>query len=96
MVDLASSGATLMPIGFTGRDLDEINLSKITLAEMDVLGILGFCRDYPTSLKLMKRGLVDMESLITQRYPLADVEKAILLAIDKPDDVIRAIVHPRE
>lgn len=96
MVDLASSGATLMPIGFTGRDLDEVNMSKITLAEMDVLGILGFCRDYPTALKLMKRGLVDMESLITQRYVLSEVEKAIKLAIERPNDVIRAVVHPQE
>ena len=96
MVDLASSGGTLMPIGFTGRDLDEINLSKITLAEMDLLGILGFCRDFPTSIKLMKRKLVDMESLITQRYPLSQVEDAIKLAIEKPNEVIRAIIHPQE
>ncbi len=96
MVEVASSGATLMPIGFTGRDLDEINLSKITLSEMDLLGILGFCRDYPTSLKLMSRGLVDMKSLITQRYPLAGVETAIKLAIERPNEVIRAVVHPQE
>ncbi len=96
MVDLASSGATLMPIGFTGKDLDEINLSKITLAEMDMLGILGFCRDFPTSLKLMKRGQVDMKSMITQRMPLARVEEAIKLAIERPDEVIRSIVHPQE
>jgi threonine dehydrogenase-like Zn-dependent dehydrogenase len=85
-----------MPIGFTGKDLDEINLSKITLSEMDLLGILGFCRDYPTSLKLMSRGLVDMKSLITQKYPLVDVETAIKLAIDRPNEVIRAVVHPQE
>jgi L-iditol 2-dehydrogenase len=96
MVDLASRGATLMPIGFTGKEVDEINMSQITLAEMDVLGILGFCRDYPTALKLMKRGLVDMESLITQRFPLDRVEEAIKLALDKPNEVIRAIVHPQE
>jgi len=96
MVEVASSGATLMPIGFTGKELDEINLSKITLSEMDLLGILGFCRDYPTSLKLMRRGLVDMKSLITQKYLLADVESAIKLAIERPNEVIRAIIHPQE
>jgi len=96
MVDLASSGATLMPIGFTGKELDEINLSRITLAEMDLLGILGFCRDFPTSLNLMRRKLVDMESLITQRYPLPEVERAIKLAIERPNEVLRAIIHPQE
>jgi L-iditol 2-dehydrogenase len=96
MVDLASSGATLMPVGFTGKDFDEINLSRITLAEMDLLGILGFCRDYPTSLKLMKRNQVDMESLITQRYPLDQVEDAIRLNIEKSDEVIRSVIHPQE
>ncbi len=96
MVELACGGATLMPIGFTGNDLDEINLSKITLAEMDVLGILGFCRDFPTSLNLMKRKLVDMKSLMTQRYPLSDVEKAIKFAIKNPSQVVRSIIHPQE
>ncbi len=94
MVDLACSGATIMPIGFTGNDLDEINLSKITLQEMDLLGILGFCRDFPTSINLMQRKLVDMRSLISGHYPLEDVEKAIKFSIDNPDEVIRSIVKP--
>jgi L-iditol 2-dehydrogenase len=94
MVDLACSGGTLMPIGFTGNDLDEINLSRITLSEMDLLGILGFCRDFPTSINLMKRNLVDMKSLISGHYSLDEVEDAIKFSIENPDQVVRSIVNP--
>ena len=96
MVEVACSGARVMPIGFTGKPTDEINLSRVTLAEIDVLGILGFWHDFPISLSLMRRGLVDLRSMITQTFPLADVEKAIRLAIERPDEVLRAVIHPQE
>jgi threonine dehydrogenase-like Zn-dependent dehydrogenase len=94
--DLARAGGTIMCIGFSGRETDEISLSKITLQEMRLLGILGFCRDYPTSLQLLSKGMVDVGPLITQRLPLEEVEKAIQLMMKRPAEVLRAIIRPRE
>lgn len=93
--DLARAGGTIMCIGFSGRDTDEICLSKITLQEMRLLGILGFCRDYPTSIKLLSREMVNVRLLITQKFPLEETEKAIQLMIEKPAEVLRAIIKPR-
>jgi L-iditol 2-dehydrogenase len=94
--DLARAGGTIMCIGFSGRDTDEICLSKITLQEMRMLGILGFCRDYPTSLQLLSKGMVDVRPLMTQRFPLQEVEKAIQLMLERPAEVSRAIIKPSE
>lgn len=94
MVDVARSGATLMPIGFTGKDYDEINMGRITLGEMKLYGILGFCRDFPTSLKLMGRGRIDVGAMVTQKFSLEEVEKGIQMMQDPKANMIRGIVIP--
>lgn len=94
MVEMARAGATLMPIGFTGKALDEINLGRITLAEMSLLGILGFCRDFPTSLSLLASGRVDVGPLITHEFPLAQVEQAIIAMREGRELVLRALIKP--
>jgi len=93
--DLARAGGTIMCIGFSGREADEICLSKITLQEMRLLGILGFCRDYPTSIRLLSKKMVNVGPLITNRFKLAEVERAIQLMVEKPAEVLRAIINPR-
>ncbi|MGQ9514899.1 MAG: zinc-binding dehydrogenase [Thermoproteota archaeon] len=95
-VDLARAGGTIMCIGFSGRETDEICLSKITLQEMRLLGILGFCRDYPTSIKLLSNKMVDVSSLITHRFKLEETERAVHLMIERPAEVLRAIISPVE
>jgi len=92
--DLARAGGTIMCIGFSGREVDEICLSKITLQEMRLLGILGFCRDYPTSIRLLSKKMVSVGPLITQRFRLEETEKAIELMAEKPSEVLRAIITP--
>ena len=94
MVDCARSGAVLMPIGFTGKDYDEINMGRITLGEMTLYGILGFCRDFPTSLKLMARAQIDTDSMITHHFSLGEVEKGIQTMQDPKANMIRGIVVP--
>jgi L-iditol 2-dehydrogenase len=92
--ELARAGGTIMCIGFTGRDVDEICLSKITLQEMRLLGILGFCRDYPTSIDLISRKRVNLKPLLTHRFELQETEKAIRLVMERPAEVVRAIIKP--
>jgi len=93
--DLARAGGTIMCIGFSGREADEICLSKITLQEMRLLGILGFCRDYPTSIGLLSKKMVNVGSLITHRFKLAEVERAIQLMVERSAEVLRAIIVSR-
>ena len=93
--DLARAGGTIMCIGFSGREADEICLSKITLQEMRLLGILGFCRDYPTSIGLLSKKTVNVGPLMTNRFKLAEVERAIQLMVESPAEVLRAIINPR-
>jgi 2-desacetyl-2-hydroxyethyl bacteriochlorophyllide A dehydrogenase len=76
-VGLVRRGGTIMLIGWSGNETDPFNLTALTLDELTVLGTLGFCWDFPTALRLMSQGKLDVKSLITHTLPLERVEEGI-------------------
>jgi len=49
---------------------------------------------YPRAIALVERGLVDLSSMVTHRFPLEQGEAAFRLVRDYGDGVIKAAVHP--
>ena len=47
---------------------------------------------YPRAIRLVERGLVDVDSLVTHRYPLADVEAAFAVAAARTG--LKVMVEP--
>ncbi len=76
-VKLVRRGGTVMLIGWSGQESDAIDLTTVTLDELTLLGTLGFCHDYPTSLKLMGQNKVTVAPLLTHRLPLTQVERGL-------------------
>ncbi|MHC4981687.1 MAG: zinc-dependent alcohol dehydrogenase [Planctomycetota bacterium] len=76
-VRLVKRGGTIMLIGWTGNETDPFGMTSVTLDELTVLGTLGFCWDFPVSLKLMSQGNVKVGPIITHRLPLERVEEGI-------------------
>lgn len=82
-VGLVKRGGTIMLIGWSGNETDPFNLTSVTLDELAVLGTLGFCRDFPTALKLMSRGKVKVAPIISHRLPLERVEEGVRMLRDR-------------
>jgi threonine dehydrogenase-like Zn-dependent dehydrogenase len=45
-------------------------------------------------LALEEKGLIDLGSLVTHRFPLANVDQAFTALRDKPPGFIKAVVQP--
>jgi len=91
-VGLVKRGGTIMLIGWSGNQADPFNLTAVTLDELTVLGTLGFCRDFPTALKLMSRGKIQVAPIISHRLPLERVEEGIQLLRDNADGVWKIVI----
>jgi L-iditol 2-dehydrogenase len=87
------AGGTIVLIGYTGRERESFDLTSITLSELNVLGSLAFCRDFPVALKLMGQGKIRVKPMITQRIPLDDVEEGLRMMRDKKDKVLKVMVQ---
>jgi L-iditol 2-dehydrogenase len=86
-VGLVKRGGTIMLIGWSGNKTDPFDLTSVTLDELTVLGTLGFCRDFPVTLKLLSQGKVTVAPIITHRLPLERVEEGIRMLQEHAEGV---------
>lgn len=92
-VGLVKNGGTIMLIGWTGNKTDPFDLTNTTFKELTVLGTLGFCRDFPISMKLLAERKVDIERIITHRFQLEQVQDAIEQLESGADGVWKSVVN---
>jgi L-iditol 2-dehydrogenase len=69
-------GGKVAVLGLTGGKPAEIDIDRLTLDEVDLLGIRSSPNAYPAMIALMRSGAVDLEPLITHVYTLDQVGEA--------------------
>ena len=92
-VGLVKNGGTIMLIGWTGNATDPFDLTNTTFKELTVLGTLGFCRDFPISMKMLAAGKLNVRRIITHRFGLDHVADALALLESGADGVWKAVVN---
>ena len=86
-VGLVKRGGTIMLIGWSGNETDPFDPTSVTLDELTVLGTLGFCWDFPVTLKLLSQGKVTVAPIITHRLPLERVKEGIRMLQEHAEGV---------
>ncbi len=75
--------------------MDEVTFSPnpILLKEIRLVGSFWAPNEFPQTIDLMSKHRVDMTPIITQRFPLSDINRAFQTQ-SKPDEAIKVIVTP--
>ncbi len=70
-------GGRLVVVGYSDLEV-ALNAGRIMYREMEIRGSLG-CRpvDYPRVLELARTGRIEVTSLVTARFPLADINAGL-------------------
>jgi len=91
-VSAARTGGRVVLVGYS-PDAMLLNSGRVMFREMDVVGSLG-CRpvDYPRVIELVRQGRIHMSDLVTNRYPLEDIDKAFDAL--RSGSAIRSVVVP--
>lgn len=50
-------------------------------------------RHWPTTIRMIERGVFDLTPLITHRYPVADVQRAMEESCARPDGFIKSVIE---
>lgn len=90
-VGAARRGARVAVLGLTGGKPSEIDIDRLTLDEIDLMGIRSSPNAYPAMIALMESGKLDLSPLITHVYPLEAVGEA--LSALESREAIRPIVE---
>lgn len=70
-------GGRLVVVGYSDHEV-ALNAGRVMYREMEIRGSLG-CRpvDYPRVIELARAGRIEVASLVTARFPLADVNEGL-------------------
>ena len=81
-------------IVLVGMGADDIRLpvSRIQSRELVLTGVFRYANTWPLAIHLAATGQVDLDSMVTSRYSLDEVEAALAAATDPR--TLKAVVRP--
>ncbi|MET1088370.1 MAG: NAD(P)-dependent alcohol dehydrogenase [Arthrobacter sp.] len=85
-------GGRVVLVGM-GADSVELPVSLIQNREIELTGIFRYTNTWPMAIDLVAAGLVDLDSLVTHRFGLEDVETALLTGARDPH-AIKSVIVP--
>lgn len=85
-------GGAVAVLGLTGGQTVPVDADRLTLDEIDLLGVRSSPNAYPAMVRLLASGRVDVQPLLTHTYPLERVGDA--LAALQSREAVRPIVTP--
>jgi L-iditol 2-dehydrogenase len=72
----ARRGGSVALLGLAGGALAELPVDRVTLDELNVLGVRSSPNAYPAMISLLASGAIRTGPLTADRYPLSDVAAA--------------------
>jgi len=90
--ELVRRGGRIVNIGHPSTNTVEIDPNLPITREFDMVGSFRYCNTYPPAISLLEAGRVDVEPMISEPFPLADVEQALQLPHQNPEECVKASV----
>lgn len=91
-LDAAAPGARVAMVGL-GPEQVELPLPVIQTREIMITGVFRYANCYPAAIALAGGGAVDLDSLVTGRFGLDEVESA-LTALRQDPHTLKPVVYP--
>ena len=93
-IQLVKRGGRIVYVGLPTADQVPMDMTEMIDAELDMVGVFRYVNTYPNAIKSLSRPLVDLEKVITNRYALDDIEKAIGVVLTEKDKSIKVMIYP--
>jgi L-iditol 2-dehydrogenase len=90
---LIRRGGTILLLGITGHEKEEVPLERVTLDELNVLGTVRYgMGDFPRAIEMIHQQRVDLDSIITRRFGMADLPDVFRETIHSPERMLRSVM----
>ena len=89
---VSASGGKVIIIGAPPVDEAPIPVADLILRELDIGGIFRYANMYPRAIEAVGAGLIDVKSMITHHYSLAETREALVFADENKSDCLKVAV----
>jgi len=87
-------GGKLAIVGLPQQSEIGFNVPFLCDNEIDIYGIFRYANTYPQGIDFLASGIADVNSLITDRYPLERTQEAMERAISNKAGSLKVVVYP--
>lgn len=87
-------GGRIVFVGLPATDAVPMDMGALVDAELDVYGVFRYANTYPAAIQALQRAAVDLEKVVTHRFPLADIREAVETARTQKDTSIKVMIYP--
>ena len=94
-IDMCRPGGRVIWIGIPPGDTIPLSIHGARRKELTVLMERRFLATYPQAIELVAGGRVDLSSLVTHRFGLAETEAAFALVETYGDGVVKVLIEPQ-
>jgi len=84
----------IVVVGTFSLNKATLRMAEFKDRELDLRGSRNYVNAFPDCIDLIASGKVSLSRLITHQFPLAEVDKGLLLMKDKAENVMKVIIHP--
>ncbi len=96
-VRLAKKGGAVILYGIPGDSADiRFPVKEVILRQITIHGLTNNELVWEPLIDMVARGAIRVQDMVTHRFKLRDLDKAVELLKHHPDSLIKAVVHPWE
>jgi L-iditol 2-dehydrogenase len=86
-------GGTILLLGITGHEKEEVPLERATLDELNVLGTVRYgVEDFPRAIEMIQQEAVDLDSIITRRFGMTALPDVFRETVQSPERMLRSVM----
>ncbi|MGA2466296.1 MAG: alcohol dehydrogenase catalytic domain-containing protein [Thermodesulfobacteriota bacterium] len=86
-------GGTILLLGITGHQKEEVHLERATLDELNLLGTVRYgMGDFPRAIEMIHQETVDLDTLILRRFALTETPRIFEELVRFPERVLRSVM----
>lgn len=89
---LVRPGGRIGVVGIYEKPLNGFDMSELVLKDVSLYGTLASPRVFPSTLRMMAKGLIKCEPLITHRFKLSEAKKAFLAMTEESASRIKIML----
>lgn len=90
--DLVRKGGRITMVGWTGNETDSMDLTKIVMNEINLVGCINYCGEFQTAIELANSNLFNLSSIISHTYDFYQIPK-VLEKLSQDNEIIKAIIN---
>ncbi|MFF2481029.1 NAD(P)-dependent alcohol dehydrogenase [Paenibacillus sp. NPDC058071] len=93
-VKTVNRGGRIVLVGLSASSEVPLDVNAIVDGELDVLGLFRYANTYPAAIQALSRSNIDIEKVITHKYPLSETKAAVEAARTQKDSAIKVMIYP--